>query len=216
MNDAKVFFRRNLPHYQPAGATFFITFRVAGSLPAEVVQRLKDELRRQLKAAGKDRVLAYRSRIKHFGKFDEYLDRVSYGEPWLARDEIARVVAESLRYWDGLRYYLLCHCIMPNHVHLVIEPFASAVAQVGNLRYLLSPILHSIKRHTAVQANRILRRRGPFWQHESYDHVVRDEEELARIVWYVAHNPVKAELTARWNDWRWTYVRPELAAGILD
>jgi REP element-mobilizing transposase RayT len=67
--------------------------------------------------------------------------------------------------------------------------------------------MQSLKRHTARQANRILNRRGTFWQAESYDHVVRDEQELERIVEYVIDNPVKAGLIADGLAWPWTYVR---------
>jgi len=69
----------------------------------------------------------------------------------------------------------------------------------------LPTILHSLKRHTAYQANLLLGRRVQFLQDESYDHVVRDEAEYNRIVTYVLNNPVKAGLAASWDKWRWNY-----------
>jgi hypothetical protein len=54
--------------------------------------------------------------------------------------------------------------------------------------------MHSLKRFTARRCNEILGRRGSFWQDESYDHCVRGEDELSRIIEYVELNPVKAGL----------------------
>jgi hypothetical protein len=70
-----------------------------------------------------------------------------------------------------------------------------------------SVILHSLKRHTAREANRLLNRTGSFWEHESYDHYVRDRAEWERIVNYVINNPVKAGLVADWSKWPYSYHR---------
>jgi hypothetical protein len=66
----------------------------------------------------------------------------------------------------------------------------------------LAKIMHSLKSYTANEGNRILGRRGKgFWQPESYDHWIRDDDELERIVEYIAMNPVKAGLAVRPSDW---------------
>jgi len=67
--------------------------------------------------------------------------------------------------------------------------------------------MQSLKGYTARHANKILGREEKFWQDESYDHEVRDEEELARIVKYVLNNPVKAGLVNNWQDWKWNWLR---------
>lgn len=72
----------------------------------------------------------------------------------------------------------------------------------------LAVVLHSLKRHTAREANRVLGCSGPFWQHESFDHYGRDEREWARIVAYVLNNPVEAGLVKDWMEWPWSYCRP--------
>ena len=74
----------------------------------------------------------------------------------------------------------------------------------------LYKILQSLKAYTARAANKILQRGGAFWLHESYDHVVRDEKELERIIWYVLNNPVKARLVKEWHEWPWLYCRPDM------
>ena len=52
--------------------------------------------------------------------------------------------------------------------------------------------MHSLKSFTANKANEALGARAPFWQRESYDHWVRDLDELERIVNYIKANPVRA------------------------
>ena len=99
---------------------------------------------------------------------------------------------------------------MPNDVHMVIgvgeHELFRPVGQIGNLSNKeLSKIMQSLKRFTAAEANNILHRSGTFWQDESYDHVVRSEAELDRIVRYVIYNPVKADFVKKWWVWKWTY-----------
>ncbi|MDN3513792.1 MAG: hypothetical protein NG747_05265 [Candidatus Brocadia sp.] len=102
---------------------------------------------------------------------------------------------------------------MPNHVHLVFTVRhdyissirAKARATSTTARYRVTDILRLIKGSTAREANKILHRTGTFWQHESYDHVVRDGKELERVVRYVINNPVKAGFVAKAEDWKWSY-----------
>jgi putative transposase len=200
----KTYYRRNLPHYQPPGATYFVTFRLAGSLPHEVVARLregrtKDE--RVLLGTGareeKDRVIQLRKR--HFARFDKLLDTAGQGPRWLQNAVVAKVVSDAIHYRDGREYELLAYCIMPNHVHLVIT--------LGRNDISLYKVLQSLKRFTAREANKILSRGGAFWQHESYDHVVRDGKELLRVIAYVVRNPEKAGLVDTREAWRWSYCK---------
>ena len=95
---------------------------------------------------------------------------------------------------------------MPNHVHLVFMPLEKA----EGVFYSLAEILQSLKRYTARQSNLILGRLGAFWQDESYDHIVRDEAELERIVRYVLNNPVKAGLVDDWTQWKWSYCKYDM------
>jgi REP element-mobilizing transposase RayT len=92
---------------------------------------------------------------------------------------------------------------MPNHVHLVLTPYESS----ETADYSLTKIMHNIKRNSANHANKVLDRTGAFWQHETYDHFIRDETELERIIKYVLYNPVKAGLVKDQNDWKWTYCK---------
>ncbi len=145
-----------------------------------------------------------------FVDYEEALEHGASGEKWLSDERIADLVADSIRYRDGKEYDLAAYCIMPNHVHLVVgtgeQDLFKPVGQIGNLSNKpLYKIMQSLKGYTAMKANQILHRSGAFWQDESYDHIVRNEEDLERIVEYVSYNPVKAGLVKKWRDWKWTY-----------
>lgn len=208
----KNFYRRNLPHIQPEGATIFITFRLANSLPKEVIGRLKAEQEETEKRIGaitdkeeRERQLDQAQR-RFFGKWDDVLDSLAYGEKYLSNPHVADLVAESLLYRNGKVYDLEACSIMPTHAHLVCSP----IEQSEGKYHSISKIMHSLKLHTALEANKILERDGTFWQHENYDHYVRDEGELERIIQYVIHNPVKAKLVDDWKQWKWTYCKYSL------
>ena len=203
----QLFYRRHLPHFQPPGATLFITFRLAGSIPAEVMHRLIEERERinamldGIPDSTERRKRADLERRRSFRKWDEVLDTAQAGPLWLRDEHIACLVMESLRYRDGTAYDLDAFCIMPNHVHLVFTP----LQKPDGSYHAMSTIMHSLKRHIAREANLLLNCEGAFWQHENYDHSVRDEKEWQRIVAYIVNNPVRARLIERAEDWPWTY-----------
>jgi putative transposase len=147
-----------------------------------------------------------RERRRMFGKWDKALDSVQCGPFWSREDRIASLIASSLHYGDTREYTLEAFCIMPNHVHWVFTPLEKS----ADAYYPIAKIMHAIKRHTAFHANSILGRRGDFWQHENYDHVVRDEQELNRIAMYVLNNPVAAGLVSTLDEWKWSYHRTNL------
>lgn len=205
----KPFYRKHLPHIQPPGATLFVTYRLAGSLPKHTVEQLMAEaeaVERRLadmpRSPERDR-LAYEEQRRLFGRWDRALDADREGPRWLSQPEIASLVTASIHHLDGQRYDLDCYCIMGNHVHAVLTPLPAA----GERYHALADIMHSLKGYTANKANKCLGRSGPFWQHESYDHVVRDEAEWLRVRRYVISNPVKAGLVEAWSEWPWTYCK---------
>ena len=230
--DYKPFYRRNLPHIQPPGATFFVTFHLAGSLPRHVLQQwryektqFEAEKLRILKLQNNDRIasveqMIFEQKRKWFRKFEKTLDDAQSGPVWLKDDRIAKEVAGSLHYRDGKVYRLDAYCIMANHVHVVFAPLAippsetdtvdlqDETAQTNSLCYnTLSSIMQSLKGYTARKANQLLGRIGAFWHHESYDHCVRNSSEWRRIITYVLNNPVKAGLIDEWEKWQWNYYR---------
>ena len=204
--DYKSFYRRNLPHIQPINSTFFLTLRLAGSLPEEVLRGMAKE-RRLLEQTQRTNVTNSKSRLaelarRHFAILESCLDKATTGPTWLRDPRVADVVAEALHHRDGKKYRLDAYSIMPNHVHSVFAPLA-----YNDVPQSLSSIMHSLKRTTARRANLILNRSGAFWEHESFDHYIRNRAEWKRIVKYVLENPVKAGLVKHWKEWRWNYVR---------
>jgi Rad3-related DNA helicase/REP element-mobilizing transposase RayT len=184
----------HLPHWTRQGAIYAVTFRLADSLPQSVLSDYRDR-RNALVAAAKraGRALtpaeADELRKLHSERVDKYLD-AGHGSCLIKQDAVAGIVASALRHFAGKRYALLAWCLMPNHVHAVVQPWTTN---------RLEQILHSWKSFTAHAINRLLDRDGELWMAESYDHLVRDEDDLRHAVEYALTNPEKAKL----EQWEW-------------
>ncbi len=203
--EIKSFYRKDLPHYQPPHDTvFFITTRLAGSLPKHKIEELKKAREKEIQII-QSSTCSHEEKLKQvdnahkrfFGKYDIILDNLTTGNHWLKIHPVAEIVAESLKHFDGQRYDLICYTIMSNHIHVVFEL---------KKEFALYGLLQSIKSFSAKKANELLDRTGQFWQHESYDRVVRDNNELSKVVNYVLNNPVKAGLCKNWQDWKHSFV----------
>ncbi len=217
MYGAGHFHRRNLAHWQPGDAIIFVTYRLAGSLPADVLDRLREERRvlskQPLREGETEREKAVRAGKRMLTSMDEVLHRVTTQADspcYLSDRRVAQLVQDGLHYWEARRYRLHRYVIMPNHVHILIEPLS--VAQAVSLcsqtddptHYSLSLIMQSLKGYSGRKANAILGRNGPFWQEESFDHWVRDKREYDRIVEYIDMNPVNAGLCCVPEEWKWS------------
>jgi putative transposase len=200
MPEHKLFYARRLPHIQPLEETFFITYRLADSIPMCKIKEFNAIVDQRMKQA-KSNEEKYNEQKHCFSLIDDHLDKTANGPYWLREDRIATIVVESLHFCDGRFYKLWCYCIMPNHVHLVITTLQDVPP--------LYTILQKHKRYTARECNKLLSRSGKFWTHESYDHVVRNDDEFNRIVFYTMNNPVKAGFVKEWRKWKWTYINPE-------
>ena len=192
-----IYYERNLPHRLPPGEAIFVTFRLAGTLPREILAAMQAEAERLQNSRELNPGQLYAEQKRYFGSLDKLLGQAAHGPTWLRQPQIAAVVSQSLQHFDGKGYKLLCYCLMPNHVHLVVALPDEAPP--------LARTLQRIKGYTALQANKLLARTGAFWQAESYDHVVRNGE-LERIIAYVVENPVKAGLVEDWQQWPHTHV----------
>lgn len=187
-----------LPHWTKSGAIYAVTFRLADSLPAMVLDRLareREELRQEALNNPEGLVEDVERRLAHLfsARVEEYLDAGS-GACWMKDERVARMIAESLKHFDQVRYVLHAWCVMPNHVHVLVEP-----REV----WALPAILHGWKSFTAKQANRIIGRTGAFWQPEYYDHLIRNEPEYHHSVRYIEQNPVVAGM----DSWPWVSSR---------
>jgi putative transposase len=117
---------------------------------------------------------------------------------------VADLVSNHIRGGAEERLYdLHAWVVMANHVHLLARPLIQP-----------SEVFRRIKGRSARAANLVLHRTGePFWQSESYDHWVRNSDEMTKIARYIENNPVTAGLAARAEDYRWSsaWVRVEQA-----
>ena len=206
--------RGYLPHYVRAGAFYFVTFRLADSLPREILSELERELKSlDITNASENRntprivpqnrrpntdiranSAATRDREKR-KRIEAYLDRGT-GAAHLKDERIATIARDALQFFDGQRYELDEWVIMPNHVHALVRPFPP---------WRLRDILHTWKLNIARRANAILGVAGQrFWQPESFDRIIRDDEEKAAVRRYIRQNPVKARLCSEDREWKFS------------
>lgn len=208
---------RNLPHWRKKGATYFVTFRQADSIPAEVVavwlgERDNWYLKHGIDPAWRDsdpeRLALVYQRIpsvdrKEFERraamqLHEELDHC-HGSCIFRSPAPRQILAESLTHFHGTRLWLGDYVIMPNHAHALVVPFEG---------WKLEDLLGSIKKWTSRLIGRWLdeqplpmrpiklhRSRQRFWQYESYDRIVRDRKELIVFRRYIARNPDVANLS---------------------
>lgn len=183
-----------LPHWTAEGGMYHVRFRLFDSLPEDARNRLIEERKQiieKLKQPGESLSIQEKRLISHLysEKADQYLD-AGYGSCWLNQEEIAVIVANALKFFDGDRYHLFAWCVMPNHVHAIVMPLG---------KHKLAEILYSWKSFTSKEANKILGRTGKFWQQEYYDRLIRDSNEYEYSIDYVLKNPEKAGL----DNWKW-------------
>ncbi len=191
-----------LPHWEIPDSIYAITFRLADSLPAKVLELysqkkeiLLNRLEQTISEAGSrsslDAVIAIQNEIAVLQ--DQIIEPAlneSHGECFLKQPEIAELVFNAVKHFDGDRYTLHAWSVMPNHVHVVLQPHDSQK---------LAKILHSWKSFTAKEANKLLERNGSFWQEEYYDHVIRDGEDFKNQIRYVLENPGKGKAAGDWT-----------------
>lgn len=214
MNDGKIYYHRNLPHWHPLGAAIFLTCRLYGSLPENVIEQLRvtqklveREIGKASQSAEKIAELRLNQHKKLFAKLDAILDRAETGPTWLGETEVAALVEDALLRRYAELYKLWAYVVMVNHLHVLLTPKPLILPEgISNDSFVsLSSITKSIKGYTAREANRILKRTGKaFWQQESFDHWPRDEAEFSRIIDYIENNPVKAGLARHSEEWRWS------------
>ena len=186
--------KRRLPHWKKEGATYWITFRLADSIPQEKIRVWKEE--RDIWIHHNPEpwdTRQWKEYDERFGqRLENWLDN-GMGSCALAKPDLRETVKACLCRFDGDRLHLHAAVIMPTHVHLLLEPV------VG---HDLSRLLKGIKGASAREANKLTGTNGTFWLDESYDHVVRSEEQYQHFVRYIAENPLKARLR---QDQFWHY-----------
>lgn len=186
--------RLNLPHWRQWNRTYFITTRLADAVPLPVIEGWKAQrslwlTHHGLPPAGSPDDLSETMRTEFHreftARFHELLD-AGHGECLLAQPPIAEILAALLKSGHGTVYQIDAWVIMPNHIHVLVEPLE---------KHTLGSILQRWKGASARMINQTLGRSGSLWQAETFDHIVRSEAQLDHYRRYIAGNPGKAGLT---------------------
>jgi REP element-mobilizing transposase RayT len=179
--------RRNLPHWYREGSTYFVTFRLIDSVPQPVLNQWKREKQEWLalnpEPHNQQEQIEFQKVFSR--KQQEFLD-AGHGSCILRVPTVFQILANAFQYFDGVRYELGDLIVMPNHVHLLVTPLPE---------HYLPNILHSWKSFTSNAINKQQNRKGPLWQDESFDHLVRSLEQLEHYQRYIAENPKRARLS---------------------
>jgi REP element-mobilizing transposase RayT len=180
--------RRHLPHWQFDGGLYFITWRLADSLPQALLRRWREEknawLRLHPRPWDAETTIAYQRAFPR--RMEDWLD-AGYGSCVLRNRDCAECLAEALHHFDGERYDLVSFVIMPNHVHVL--------AQLRGV-HRLERTVATWKGYSARRINEKLGRRGALWQQEVRDTCIRSLEHLARAAVYIRQNSLRARLSA--------------------
>jgi putative transposase len=200
---------RHMPHWRQAGATYFVTFRLADSLPEarmHELESLKSDWQAKHSSTQDKKPLEQLARMV-FERIETWLDQGA-GSCVLGQTPFSLIVHQAMQHFQGHRYELGASVVMPNHVHCVARPLSSTKSQ-------LEDIIGSWKSFTARRINQALGQAATLWQNESYDRIIRDEVHLWRCLQYIGRNPKKAGLSnescRRWlnPDWEklgWKFV----------
>ncbi len=175
--------RGYLPHFDAPGVTQFVTFQLQDSFPIK-------------RRAEWESILSVTDDSAKRKKLEAWLDR-GYGECWLRQQDLAEIIEGTLLQGNGDKYQMQAWVIMPNHVHMVVDVWDVPLAK----------LINDWKGKSSRDANKPLGRRGPFWQEDYYDTLVRDEAHLKRAIRYTEHNPVKAFLAKTSSEWTWSSAR---------
>ncbi len=214
----KTYYRQRLPHIQPIGASFFVTFRLYGSIPYAHLGKLKEEYQKKiieakcLKDLKAKNSLLFDIRKRYLFQIDQLLHKIVNGPIVLSQKEILDKTKEVLHRFDGEFYDLICYSIMSNHVHILID----TSIQIKEDQYFdeitdkfttLDQIMKRVKAPIARFANTILNTSGQFWERESYDIYIRNEIMKSNVISYILENPVKAKLVESWEDYSGNYLK---------
>ncbi len=174
-------FKGNLPHMHQDGTMQSVTFRMADSLPQSVCKELqerKDNFTKKYPHPwDSETKLLY---WKEIGPMQHRLMDKGYGSCLLKYPEYRQILIDAIAFKDSVNYDVESYVIMPNHVHMLIRPLD---------KNKIEEILHSIKLFSARRINSLAGRKGEFWMKESFDRLVRNEDDYKRCYHYILSNP---------------------------
>ena len=219
---------RNLPHFDSLGVYQMITYRLADSLPAAKLEQLRTELTLNTLP-----IQTTALEIKKRRLIEQYLD-AGYGSCVLKNPDCANIVINAWTFFDKKHYDLIAWVVMPNHVHVLIQPYqdyslgkiiqswksytgrrillicrAGARHSQAGARHSQACARHSqaCARHSQLETQYFQKRHTSLWQREYWDRYVRNANHFSACINYIHNNPVKAGLVAEAADWPWSSAR---------
>ncbi len=187
-------YQRHLPHWRQDGATYFVTFRLADSIPQEKLKDLKwwREIWERTNPPPRSKQQWHEFAREITQRTERWMDE-GYGECYFRDAANAQLMSDAFVHFQEQRYSTSCYCVMPNHCHVIVKPCGD---------FELEQILDSWKGYVGLQINKRSGRHGTVWAEESYDRIIRDEEHLFRVVQYIGNNPRKAGMpSSQWHRW---------------
>jgi putative transposase len=214
----KTEYKQRLPHIQPVGAAFFVTFRLYGSVPKSKISELKEKYSNKISVAKTIKDLHQRNleifnlRKQYLVEYDSLLHKVNTGPIYLANDNIRAMLQKQLHRFDNILYDLICYSIMSNHVHILINTSIQleAINDDTELEMNYKPldvIMKKIKGPSAWYSNKELNKSGQFWERESYDIYIRNEIMYSNVISYILNNPIKANIVKNWEEFPGNYLK---------
>jgi putative transposase len=179
----------HLPHWQQDQSTYFLTFRLADSIPADLLHQWQRE--REHWILNHPKPWTAETEADYHRNFSSLIDRhldQGHGSCLFREPEKAGIVAGAIGHFDQSRYLLHSWVIMPNHVHLLLTLGESES---------LARIVASWKRFSAVKMHQETQNSGPLWQKDYFDRMIRDWDHFANVARYIRRNPLKAKLRER-------------------
>lgn len=170
-----------LPHWNQSGKIQFVTFRLIDSLPQIKIHELS-ELKKHfitqhpLPWNNNEEIEFW----KLISPFEAKLLDEGYGSCMLKKPALRKIVSDSIRYFDGIKYNLIAYVIMPNHVHVLFHFVENNT---------IESVMHSIKSYTSKLINRITLHSGSIWMKEYFDRIIRNERHLQSCINYILGNP---------------------------
>jgi putative transposase len=212
----KTFYKRRLPHIQPIGASFFVTFRLADSTPYAAIKMLKESYTKKIEDAKKIQspharnYAIFNLRKQYLVDYDALLHQIKTGPMHMKDPEILEIVKTQLQRFDGELYKLIAYCVMSNHVHILIDTSIQLedieLEEELEMKYTtLDKIMKKVKGPSGWYANRYLNRHGQFWDRESFDIYIRNEKMHSNVINYIFNNPVAAKMVKSWQEYEGNY-----------
>lgn len=213
-----------VPPAVAATAAHLLTIRAADAITPERLQELRIWREEQLQLVPADPKLAGRYRIRiqqrYFAEYDRVLDDNRKDQALLNR-HLASLIRRQI-YAQQAVYRLVAYSIMPNHVHIVLQPrdatpssprpargrtigddmhIPECLDEQPDIRSPLIDYLRELKSATTRAAAQLPGELGLHWHDASFDYWIRSPAELSALVEYVADNPVAAGLVRSPEQW---------------